>query len=122
MVQYMIDHLSIGVSDLAKSKAFYEEALKPLGYQVKIEMAHGVCFGADGGDLWIVKNEPSKVHLAFGAKERASVDQFYQAAIKAGGADNGAPGLRPHYHENYYGAFVFDPDGYNIEAVCHKEA
>ncbi len=116
----MIDHLSIGVTDLAKSKAFYEEALKPLGYQVKVEMEHGVCFGGDSGALWIVKNEPSKFHLAFGGQDRAIVDQFYQAAIKAGGTDNGAPGVRPHYHENYYGAFVYDPDGYNIEAVCHK--
>jgi len=116
----MIDHLSIGVTDLAKSKAFYEEALKPLGYQVKVELEHGVCFGADGGDLWIVKSEPSKVHLAFSAQDRAIVDQFYDAAMKAGGTDNGAPGVRPHYHENYYGAFVYDPDGYNIEAVCHK--
>ncbi|EOH93158.1 VOC family protein [Enterococcus pallens] len=119
----MIDHLSLGVSDLAKSKDFYQEALKPLGYQVKVEMEHGVCFGAeDGGDLWIVKSEPSKTHVAFAAKTRELVDSFYQAAMNSGGKDNGAPGLRPHYHENYYGAFVIDPDGYNIEAVCHKEA
>lgn len=117
----MIDHLSIGVSDLEKSKAFYKEALEPLGYRVKVEMDHGVCFGADGGDLWIVKSEPSKFHLAFNASDRGMVDRFYEAAMKAGGVDNGAPGVRPHYHENYYGAFVFDPDGYNIEAVCHKE-
>lgn len=118
----MIDHLSIGVTDLAKSKAFYEEALKPLGYQVKVEMEHGICLGAeDGGDIWIVKSEPSKIHLAFTAQDRAIVDQFYQAAMKAGGVDNGAPGLRPHYHKDYYGAFVFDPDGYNVEAVCRKE-
>ncbi len=119
----MIDHLSLGVSDLAKSKDFYQEALKPLGYQVKLEMEHGVCFGAeDGGDLWIVKSEPSKTHVAFAAKTRELVDSFYQSAMNSGGKDNGAPGLRPHYHENYYGAFVIDPDGYNIEAVCHKEA
>lgn len=118
----MIDHLSIGVTDLAKSKAFYEAALKPLGYQVKIEMENAICFGADGGDLWIGAMEPNKIHLAFNAKDRATVDEFYEAAMKAGGVDNGAPGLRPHYHENYYGAFVFDPDGSNIEAVCHKEA
>lgn len=117
----MIDHLSIGVNDLAKSRAFYEEALKLLGYQVKIAMDHGVCFGGDGGDLWIVKSEPSNIHLAFSAQEREIVDQFYQAAMAAGGIDNGAPGLRPQYHENYYGAFVYDPDGYNIEAVCHKK-
>lgn len=122
MVQCVIDHLSIGVSDLAKSKKFYEAALKPLGYQVKFEMDHGVCFGADDGDLWIIKSEPSKIHLAFRAEERAIVDQFYQAAMAADGVDNGAPGLRPQYHENYYGAFVFDPDGYNVEAVCRKES
>lgn len=117
----MIDHLSIGVSDLEKSKVFYKEALEPLGYQVKFEMDHGVCFGAEGGDIWIVKSEPSKIHLAFSASDRTTVDRFYEAAMRAGGADNGAPGVRPHYHENYYGAFVFDPDGYNIDAVCHKE-
>lgn len=119
----MIDHLSLGVSDLTKSKEFYQAALKPLGYQIKVEMDHGVCFGSDsGGDLWIVKSEPSKTHVAFSAATRELVDAFYQAAIAAGGTDNGAPGLRPHYHENYYGAFVIDPNGYNIEAVCHKEA
>lgn len=118
----MIDHLSIGVTDLTKSKQFYESALKPLGYQVKIEMDHGVCLGSEAGDIWIVKAPPSKVHIAFRAEERALVDQFYQAAMAAGGTDNGEPGLRPHYHEHYYGAFVIDPDGYNIEAVCHKKA
>lgn len=118
----MIDHLSIGVSDLAKSKVFYEAALRPLGYHVKVTLDHGVCFGSEVGDLWIVKNNPTKVHVAFRAEERAVVDQFYKAAMCAGGQDNGAPGLRPNYHENYYGAFVYDPDGYNIEAVCHKEA
>lgn len=117
----MIDHLSIGVTDLAKSKVFYEEALKPLGYQVKVEMDHGVCFGSESGDLWVVKAEPSKTHFAFRADERPIVDEFYKAAMAAGGTDNGEPGLRPHYHENYYGAFVIDPDGYNVEAVCHKE-
>ena len=117
----MIDHLSIGVSNLAKSKQFYQAALEPLGYTVKIEMDHGVCFGSDAGDFWIVKSTPSNIHIAFAAQNREIVDQFYQAAMKAGAVDNGAPGLRPHYHEHYYGAFVFDPDGYNIEAVCHKE-
>ncbi|MGG5318672.1 VOC family protein [Enterococcus sp. AZ072] len=119
----MIDHLSLGVSDLSKSKTFYQKTLKPLGYEVKVEMENGVCFGAkDGGDLWIVKSEPSKTHVAFSANTREYVDAFYQAALNAGGETNGAPGLRPHYHENYYGAFVIDPDGYNIEAVCHKKA
>ncbi|MGM0239370.1 VOC family protein [Enterococcus sp. AZ103] len=118
----MIDHLSLGVSDLSKSKEFYSKALAPLGYQVKIEMDHGICYGAsDGGDLWILKSEPTKIHVAFGTTKREIVDAFYQAAINAGGRDNGAPGLRPNYHENYYAAFVIDPDGYNIEAVCHQE-
>lgn len=115
----MIDHLSIGVSDLAKSREFYQEALTPLGYQVKIEMPHGVCFSAEsGGDLWIVKGDVSPIHLAFGGS-RQQVEAFYTAALKAGGVDNGGPGLRPQYHENYYAAFIFDPDGYNLEVVSH---
>ncbi|GCF95031.1 glyoxalase [Enterococcus florum] len=117
----MIDHLSIGVTDLVKSKAFYQQVLAPLGYSVKIEMEHGVCFSSSAGDLWIVKSQPAKTHFAFRADDHAAVDAFYQAAIAAGGTDNGAPGLRPHYHENYYAAFVIDPDGYNVEAVCHQK-
>lgn len=114
----MIDHISIGVSDLEKSIAFYQAALTPLGYELKFEMPQAICFGSENGDsLWIGVGEVGKTHIAFAA-DRAAVNAFYEAGIAAGGMDNGAPGLRPQYHENYYAAFLFDPDGYNIEAVC----
>ncbi len=118
----MIDHMSIPVKDFQKSKAFYEKALAPLGYTLQAELGADVAgFGKDGGDFWIGKGEPAKVHIhvAFAAKSRQEVDAFYKAAIAAGGKDNGKPGLRPEYHEKYYGAFVLDLDGYNIEAVHH---
>ena len=128
----MIDHTGVAVSDLSKSKAFYTAALQPLGIELLMEVtaeqtgagAH-VGFGAaDKAFFWIGDHGSpcSGIHIAFAAGSRAQVDQFYHAALKAGGKDNGEPGLRPHYHENYYGAFVFDPDGNNIEAVCHKPA
>lgn len=125
----MIDHLGISVSDYERAKAFYADALEPLGYSLVMEVtaeqtghAAAAGFGADGKpDFWIggegAMNKP--VHVAILAKDRATVDAFYKAAIAAGGSDNGAPGIRPHYHPNYYGAFVRDPDGHNIEAVCH---
>lgn len=125
----MIDHLGLQVSDLSKSKAFYQQALAPLGYALLIELTEeqtggfsGAGFGiAPKPDFWIGEGTPNQpaIHVAFRAEDRATVDAFHQAALAAGGRDNGAPGLRPHYHPNYYGAFVLDPDGHNIEAVFH---
>lgn len=125
----MIDHLGFSVSDYEAAKAFYSKALAPLDYSLIMEVtaeqtghAAAAGFGAGGKpDFWIggegAMNKP--VHVAILAKDRATVDAFYHAAMAAGGRDNGPPGLRPHYHANYYGAFVLDPDGHNIEAVCH---
>jgi catechol 2,3-dioxygenase-like lactoylglutathione lyase family enzyme len=120
----MIDHTGITVSDLQASKRFYEAALAPLGYAVLMEVPGGAGIGfgePPKPDFWIIGGTPNepRLHIAFRAKDRATVDAFYRAALAAGGRDNGAPGLRPHYHPNYYGAFVLDPDGHNIEAVCH---
>ena len=124
----MIDHTGLNVSDFGKSKAFYRAALAPLGYQVIMELPADLApQGAIGmgvppkPDLWIAGGSPNSppLHIAFRAANRAEVDAFYRAAIAAGGRDNGAPGVREHYHPNYYGAFVLDPDGHNIEAVCH---
>ena len=119
----MIDHLGLQVSDFQKSREFYLKALKPLGYGLIMEFPNVAGFGADGKpDFWIRQDEVRHelVHVAFRSPDRATVSAFYDAAIKAGGRDNGGPGVRPHYHQNYFGAFVFDPDGNNIEAVCHK--
>ena len=125
----MIDHIGFPVSDYPRAKAFYLGALAPLGYSLVMEVtqeqndgAAAAGFGANGKpDFWIGDegglNKP--LHVAVVAKDRATVDAFYQAALAAGGRDNGAPGIRAHYHPNYYGAFVLDPDGHNIEAVCH---
>jgi catechol 2,3-dioxygenase-like lactoylglutathione lyase family enzyme len=123
----MLDHIGFGVSDIARSKAFYLAALAPLGYGVVMEFTPGpgeqhVGFGPPGRpQFWIGTGAVLKgsLHTAFAAKNRAEVDAFYRAAMAAGGKDNGPPGLRVHYHPNYYGAFVFDPDGHNVEAVCH---
>lgn len=125
----MIDHVSLFVSDYARSKAFYLQALAPFGYSKLVDYpdssggeppAAGFCH-ADGSDLWIREGEPTNppIHIAFRVPSRSDVDAFYESAISAGGRDNGAPGLRRKYHPNYYGAFVLDPDGHNIEAVCH---
>ncbi|MEL7273929.1 MAG: VOC family protein [Pseudomonadota bacterium] len=125
----MIDHSGISVADFETSKAFYEQALAPLGasflHMVPPEYTNGVKVGGFGIDtpcFWIDEGAAQKppLHFAFKAENRAAVDAFYEAAMAAGGTDNGPPGLRPHYHEHYYGAFVLDPDGNNIEAVCHK--
>lgn len=129
----MIDHIGFAVSDYEKSKAFYTQALAPLGYVLIMEVAaEGNPSGApaagfgEGGkpDFWIGGEGKLEkpLHVAIVAKDRASVDAFHRAALAAGGKDNGEPGLRPHYHPNYYAAFVFDPDGHNIEAVCHTPA
>jgi|SRR5580704_2067251 catechol 2,3-dioxygenase-like lactoylglutathione lyase family enzyme len=118
----MIDHTGLCVSDLARSKTFYSAALAPLGYTVLIEWEQFAGFGvAPKPDFWIGQGEPNvpPVHIAFRAESRALVDAFHRAAMAAGGTDNGTPGPRPHYHSNYYGAFVLDPDGHNLEAVCH---
>jgi catechol 2,3-dioxygenase-like lactoylglutathione lyase family enzyme len=122
----MIDHLGIPVRDYEKSKSFYLTALKPLGIGLVMEVGEGseraAGLGADGKPFFWFSQEPvmGRAHLAFSAKTRAEVDAFYQAALKAGAKDNGAPGLRPHYHPDYYGAFVIDPNGVNLEAVCHR--
>ncbi len=116
----MIDHIGIKVADYPRSKAFYETVLPALGYRLIMEGLSGAGFGKAGIPFWIKEGIPTPgVHIAFQSPDRASVDAFHAAALKAGARDNGAPGLRPHYHGNYYGAFVLDPDGYNIEAVCH---
>lgn len=126
----MIDHIGIVVSDFAKSKAFYSAALAPISYVLIMEFSASdtgttdiAGYGEpDKPDFWISQGTPAKssTHIAFNAANREMVDAFYKAAVEAGGKDNGGPGLRPHYHPNYYGAFVLDPDGNNIEAVCHE--
>ncbi|RIX43128.1 MAG: VOC family protein [Rhodocyclales bacterium GT-UBC] len=125
----MIDHTGVVVSDFELSQRFYRLALAPLGYQLLMALSAAETGHTDVAgfgeppkpDFWIsrgIANFPA-VHVAFRANSRAAVDAFYRAALAAGGTDNGAPGLRPHYHADYYGAFVLDPDGHNIEAVCH---
>ena len=126
----MIDHTGVVVSNFEKSKAFYTAALKPIDYAMLMEIPASVTgsfdvagFGeAPKPDFWIHRGNPNQppIHIAFRVNSRAMVDAFYKAALAAGGADNGAPGVRPQYHPNYYGAFVLDPDGHNIEAVCHE--
>jgi catechol 2,3-dioxygenase-like lactoylglutathione lyase family enzyme len=128
----MLEHIGIAVSDLNKSKAFYAKALGPLSISLMMELTaeqtgggDHAGFGKDGKPFfWIGSGgRPSgPVHFAFSATSRDEVVAFHRAALAAGGKDNGAPGLRPHYHANYYGAFVIDPDGNNIEAVCHSVA
>lgn len=121
----MFDHVKFGVSDYAASKAFFLKALEPLGVAVVSEgsPAYGVELCQPGGTvslcLFQTGEKPAHLHLAFAAGNRGQVDAFHRAALEAGGKDNGAPGLRPHYHANYYAAFVIGPDGHNIEAVCH---
>ncbi len=119
----MLDHVALGVSDYGRCRSFYEAALAPLGYGVVMEIGDIACgLGTQGKPyFWIGAREQSgPVHVAFTAPDRATVDAFHSAALAAGGRDNGTPGLREHYHPNYYGAFVLDPDGNNIEAVCHR--
>ncbi len=118
----MLDHIGLAVSDVAKSKQFFEKALAPLGYKVVMDFGEAVGLGEGGKpDLWIAKGKRADpMHIAIVAPNRSTVTAFYQAAMAAGGRDNGAPGLRTQYHPNYFGAFVHDPDGNNIEAVCHQ--
>ena len=125
----MLDHIGLTVSDFARARAFYSAALAPLALGVVMEVtaeqtggtAHAG-FGAPGQPFFWIGSGPHRsgpLHVAFSAPDRATVAAFHRAALAAGGTDNGPPGLRPHYHANYYGAFVLDPDGNNIEAVCH---
>ena len=124
----MIDHIGFPVSDYERSRTFYGKALAPLGYTLIMEVSEAESgspaagFGRQGKpDFWIGGEGGLKgtLHVAIAAEDRATVDAFHRAALAAGGRDNGAPGLRPQYHPNYYGAFVLDPDGHNVEAVCH---
>ena len=118
----MLDHVKLHVADTARSRAFYEEALAPLGYRVVLEPVAGmvVGMGTRFPDFWIAQADaPTTAHVAFRADDRDAVDAFHAAALDAGGRDNGGPGERPHYHPGYYGAFVLDPDGNNVEAVHH---
>jgi catechol 2,3-dioxygenase-like lactoylglutathione lyase family enzyme len=125
----MLDHIGLPVSDYARSKAFYTAAFAPLGYGLVMEVtpemtgdgSSAAGFGSEGKpDFWIgTGDRQARVHVAVAAADRAAVRAFHEAALAAGARDNGAPGLRPQYHEHYYGAFVLDPDGHNIEAVCH---
>jgi catechol 2,3-dioxygenase-like lactoylglutathione lyase family enzyme len=119
----LLDHVGVPVSDFERSKRFYAQALSPLGYELIMEPSVSAAgFGRRGKpDFWIGQGETGQAfHIAFAAEDRLTVDAFYEEAIAAGGRDNGGPGLRPQYHASYYGAFVLDPDGNNIEAVCHK--
>ena len=118
----MLDHVNLPVSDFERSKRFYEEALAPLGYALLMEHdISGAGFGKSRIPFfWIKQGAPgAAVHVAFASPDRTTVDAFHEAAVAAGGRSNGRPGLRPEYHSSYYGAFVLDPDGNNIEAVCH---
>ena len=119
----MIDHVTATVGDVERAKGFYAQALAPLGYSVQAEFPGAAGFGTGEGipDFWIGSSEErGAAHIAFTAADRATVDAFHQAAIAAGAEDNGAPGIREHYHQHYYAAFVHDADGNNIEAVTHR--
>ena len=117
----MIEHISLRCRNSRSSRKFYEKALAPLGYQVDLEYGDSYGFIQGGRhDFWVTKGKVgTPIHLAFHADATSAVDGFYRAAIAAGGKDNGPPGLRPQYRPTYYGAFVIDPDGHNLEAVCH---
>lgn len=127
----VIDHIGVNVSDYERSKEFYQKALEPLGITLVMEYGKAAGFGMAGKpELWVGQGKMSfqteahlspitPIHICFAAPSRAAVDAFYHAALEAGGRDYGPPGVRPHYHANYYGAFILDPDGHNIEAVFH---
>ena len=128
----IIDHIGLAAADFDRSLAFYSTALKPLGISLIVQFPDGgpagdaaAGFGRAGKpELWISRGGrvSPRIHIAFTANSRPEVDAFYEAARRAGGTDNGAPGVRAHYHPHYYGAYVLDPDGHNIEAVCHFPA
>ena len=117
----MIDHIRLNVADPAASRAFFEAALEPLGYRVLMDFGPVVGMGKDRPDFWLAPagGASTTAHVAFRAESEEEVQRFHAAGLAAGGADNGEPGLRPHYHQNYYGAVVLDPDGNNVEAVYH---
>ncbi len=119
----IIDHIGIAVSDTERSKQFYLQCLAPLGIELVMEVEGWAGVGRDGKpEFWFGPGDVTQIpmHIAFSAENRKQVDLFYYAALAAGGKDNGAPGIRTIYHPNYYGAFIYDLDGHNIEAVCHK--
>ncbi len=128
----MIDHLSLPVSDIDRARAFYDKVLATVGYKRMMDFGRSAGYGDEHPHFWIGVPDGGPAegsaaaaagfHLAFRAPSRAAVDAFYAAALAGGGRDNGAPGLRPHYHPDYYAGFVFDPDGNRIEAVCHLTA
>jgi catechol 2,3-dioxygenase-like lactoylglutathione lyase family enzyme len=128
----MLDYVGFAVSDLERARKFYQQTLSPLGimliYDITVEQTDGEAYLGFGEDqrpyFWVGTGRRfgGNIHVAFLAETRDLVDRFHAAGLRAGGKDNGAPGLRPHYHKNYYGAFVLDPDGNNIEAVCHRPA
>lgn len=126
-----LDHIGFPVADIRRARAFYDAALAPLGLGIVMEVPAGLAgpdphlgYGAEGKPFFWISGGAGpagiRLHVAFSADTRALVDAFHAAALAAGGTDNGAPGLRVHYHPTYYGAFVLDPDGHNIEAVCHR--
>jgi catechol 2,3-dioxygenase-like lactoylglutathione lyase family enzyme len=120
----MISHASIGVREVGKAGKFYDAALGALGYKRLYDSAEAIGYGAESPELWLMKSthpvaaDASGLHFCFDAKTRGDVDKFHTAALKAGGKDNGKPGLRPDYGDNYYAAFVVDPEGYRLEAYC----
>jgi catechol 2,3-dioxygenase-like lactoylglutathione lyase family enzyme len=123
----MINHVSIGVQSIEKAGRFYDAALAPLGYKRLFDSAEALGYGADGPKLWVMRverpvaaDQASGLHLCFDAATRAGVDRFHAAAVKAGGRDNGKPGVRKDYGDNYYAAFIIDPDGYRLEAYCGR--
>jgi catechol 2,3-dioxygenase-like lactoylglutathione lyase family enzyme len=123
----MISHVSIGVRDIAKAGRFYDTALAALGYKRLYDSAEALGYGAESPELWVMKvarpvkaDEASGLHLCFDAADRTGVDAFHKAGIKAGGRDNGKPGVRKDYGDNYYAAFVIDPEGYRLEAYCAR--
>ncbi len=121
----IIDHIGLSVSDYSRSLEFYRRALAPLGIELVVEIDGWAGLGCDGkAEFWFGPDAEVQrpMHIAVHADDRAAVDAFYQAALDAGGRDNGAPGVRAIYHADYYGAFVLDPDGHNVEAVCHRPA
>jgi len=119
----MLDHISLSVTDPVRARAFYAKALAPLGYKLVSEYEGGFGIGQEGGStIWAGQGPAQKpiAHLAFRAQDRRQVDAFHKAALAAGAKDNGKPGLRENYSPTYYAAFVLDPDGNNVEAVCHS--
>jgi catechol 2,3-dioxygenase-like lactoylglutathione lyase family enzyme len=119
----VFDHIGIGVSNLETSKAFFVQALAPLGIGVVMDFPHAVGLGrGQKPSFWLgaTDDKPVPLHIAFAAEDRRQVDAFYHSALAAGGKDNGSPGIRHHYHPNYYAGFVIGPDGHNVEAVCHR--